>query len=58
MSKRIFITTIAVVLGLILTLAAAYSSGAVSVLPSINPVGALAAAFAAVVGFAWLLRHR
>ena len=58
MSKRIFITTLAVILGLILTLAAAYSSGAVSVLAGINPVGALAAAFAAVVGFALLLRHR
>jgi hypothetical protein len=56
MRKRI-ITTLAVVLGLILTLAAAYSAGAFSSLPSINPVGVLAAAFAAVVGFAWFLKN-
>jgi hypothetical protein len=40
----------------ILILIAAYSAEAVSALTSINPVGAVMAAFAAVVGFTWLLK--
>ena len=57
MKKKIMLTSALAILGLVLTVAV-YSSGAVSPLASVNLVGALAAAFAAVVGFVWFLRNR
>jgi hypothetical protein len=50
---RILITGIAV-FAVILTLIIAYTTEVASVLSSINPAGALAATFVAVVGLCWL----
>ena len=56
MRNKIMLMSALAILGLVLTVAV-YSSGAVSPLASVNLVGALAAVFAAVVGFAWFLKN-
>ena len=55
MTNKTLIMSIVILAG-ILILIAAYSAEAVSALTSINPVGAVMAAFAVVVGFTWLLK--
>jgi hypothetical protein len=45
-----------IIVAAILTVMLAFSAEAVSALASINLVGVLAAAFAAVVGFAWFIK--
>jgi hypothetical protein len=55
MRGRMLIAGVAV-FAVVLTLLIAYSAEALSVLSNINPSGALAATFAAVVGFVWFLK--
>jgi len=56
MHKRAFVMSAAVVVTAISTVMLAFSAEALSALASINPIGILAAAFAAVVGFAWFIK--
>jgi hypothetical protein len=57
MRKRLVLASTFVVLGLVLMAVGIYSTGGASAFPSFNPIGALAAAVAAAVGFAWFLKN-
>lgn len=56
MQKKIYAMSAAILAVTFLAVVLVFSAEAVSTLANINPVGALAAAFAAVVGFAWLVK--
>ena len=56
MHKRTFVMSATVVFATIVTVMLAFSAEAISVVASINPMGILAAMFAAVVGFAWFIK--
>jgi len=57
MGKKLALASAFVALGLALMAVGVYSTGGASAFPSINPIGALAAAVAAAVGFAWFLKN-
>lgn len=59
MQKRTFVMSSAIiVVAIILTVTLSFSFETLAVLSSINPVGILAAMFAAIIGFIWLLKKR
>ncbi len=58
MHNKTFVMSATVIVAAILTLMMVFSAEAVSAIASINLIGVCAAAFAAVVGFAWLIKKR
>ena len=56
MLNKTYVMGAFIVFAAILTVTLSFSSEAVSALSSINFAGALAAAFAVIVGLAWFLR--
>jgi len=56
MHKIAFVMSATIVVATIVTMMLAFSAEAISAIASINPIGTLAAMFAAIVGFAWLVK--
>ena len=57
MLSKTYVMGAFIVFAAVLTVALAFSAEAVSALSSINLTGALAAVFAAVVGFVWFKKN-
>ena len=56
MHNKTFVMGATVIVAAILTAMLAFSAEAISVIASINPIGILAAIFAAIVGFVWFIK--
>ena len=56
MHNRIIVMSATIIIAIFLTLMLVFSGETVSALTSVNPIGLLAATFAAVIGLAWFVK--